>query len=333
MQYRTLGADLTVSAVGLGCMGMSHAYGAPADQKEMTRLLANAVDMGYTFFDTAEVYGTPENPHANEELVGAALKPYRNQVILATKFGIRFDTTSSQTNKPLLPDSRPEIIRASVEASLKRLNTDHIDLYYQHRPDPKIPIEDVAGVMQGLMREGKITHWGLSEATEDIIRRAYAVCPVTAIQNRYSMMARWYESLFPVLEELHVGYVAFSPLANGFLSGQYDKNSRFETGTDYRSVMPQFRPESIDQNKELLDLLRSLAMDKNATPAQISLAWMLCKKPYIVPIPGTRRLNRLSENAGAVDIALSEAEVSAIDEALSGMEISQVFGGSPIVRK
>lgn len=225
MQYRTLGSDLTVSAVGLGCMGMSHAYGAPADKKEMTELLAQAVDLGYTFFDTAEVYGTPEHPHDNEELVGAALKPYRDKIVLATKFGIHFDMSSTATNKPLVPDSRPEVIRASVEASLKRLGTDHIDLYYQHRLDPKIPIEEVAGVMADLIREGKITHWGLSEATEDTIRRAHAVCPVTAIQNRYSMMARWYENLFPVLEELHIGYVAFSPLANGFLSGKYDKSS------------------------------------------------------------------------------------------------------------
>lgn len=218
MEYRTLGNDLTVSAVGLGCMGMSHAYGAPANKKEMTELLAQAVGMGYTFFDTAEVYGTPDNPHDNEELVGAALKPYRDKIVLATKFGIHFDMTSTAVNKPLVPDSRPEVIRASVDASLKRLDTDHIDLYYQHRLDPKVPIEEVAGVMADLIREGKITHWGLSEATEETIRRAHAVCPVTAIQNRYSMMARWYESLFPVLEELHIGYVAFSPLANGFLS-------------------------------------------------------------------------------------------------------------------
>ncbi len=333
MQYRTLGSDLTVSAVGLGCMGMSHAYGAPADKKEMTELLAQAVDMGYTFFDTAEVYGTPDNPHDNEELVGVALKPYRDNIVLATKFGIHFDMTSSATNKPLVPDSRPEVIRASVEASLKRLGTDHIDLYYQHRLDPKIPIEEVAGVMADLIREGKITHWGLSEATEDTIRRAHAVCPVTAIQNRYSMMARWYENLFPVLEELHIGYVAFSPLANGFLSGKYDKSSQFNAETDYRSVMPQFQPENIDRNRELLALLNCLADEKDATPAQISLAWMLCKKPYIVPIPGTRKLSRLLENAGAADVTLSNKEVRAIDEALNGMEMSEVFGGSKIVSK
>ena len=333
MQYRTLGSNLTVSAVGLGCMGMSHAYGAPADKKEMTELLAQAVDLGYTFFDTAEVYGTPEHPHDNEELVGAALKPYRDKIVLATKFGIHFDMTNNATNKPLVPDSRLEVIRASVDASLKRLDTDHIDLYYQHRLDPKIPIEEVAGVMADLIREGKITHWGLSETTEDTIRRAHAVCPVTAIQNRYSMMARWYENLFPVLEELHIGYVAFSPLANGFLSGKYDKSSQFDAETDYRSVMPQFQPENIDRNHDLLTLLQKLAEQNNATPAQISLAWMLCKKPYIVPIPGTRRLSRLLENAGAADVTLSAEEVSAIDEALNGMEMSEVFGGSKIVSK
>lgn len=330
MQYRTLGSDLTVSAVGLGCMGMSHAYGAPADKKEMTELLAQAVDLGYTFFDTAEVYGTPEHPHDNEELVGAALKPYRDKIVLATKFGIHFDMTSNATNKPLVPDSRLEVIRASVDASLKRLD---IDLYYQHRLDPKIPIEEVAGVMADLIREGKITHWGLSEATEDTIRRAHAVCPVTAIQNRYSMMARWYENLFPVLEELHIGYVAFSPLANGFLSGKYDKSSQFDAETDYRSIMPQFQPENIDRNNDLLTLLQKLAEQNNATPAQISLAWMLCKKPYIVPIPGTRRLSRLLENAGAADVTLSAEEVSDIDEALNGMEMSEVFGGSKTVNR
>lgn len=333
MQYRTLGSDLTVSAVGLGCMGMSHAYGAPADKKQMTELLAQAVDLGYTFFDTAEVYGTPEHPHDNEELVGAALKPYRDKIVLATKFGIHFDMTSTATNKPIVPDSRPEVIRTSVEASLKRLGTDHIDLYYQHRLDPKIPIEEVAGVMADLIREGKIAHWGLSEATEDTIRRAHAVCPVTAIQNRYSMMARWYEDLFPVLEELHIGYVAFSPLANGFLSGKYDKSSQFDAETDYRSVMPQFQPENIDRNHDLLTLLQKLAEQNNATPAQISLAWMLCKKPYIVPIPGTRRLSRLLENAGAANVTLSAEEVSAIDEALNGMEMSEVFGGSKTVNR
>ena len=334
MRYRTLGTDLTVSAVGLGCMGMSHAYGAPADKKEMTtELLAQAVDMGYTFFDTAEVYGTAENPHDNEELVGAARKPCRGRVVIATKFGIHFDQSSPAVNKPLIPDSRPEVIRASAEASLRRLGTDHIDLYYQHRPDPCVPIEEVAGVMADLIREGKITHWGLSEADETTIRRAHAVCPVTAIQNRYSMMARWHESLFPMLEELNIGLVAFSPLANGFLSGAYGKDSRFDPKLDYRSNMPQFTAGAIDQNRALLALLNRLAEEKNATPAQISLAWMLCKKPYIVPIPGTRKLSRLAENAGAAETALSHEEVGTSDKALDGMEMSQVFGGSAIIKK
>lgn len=333
MNYRILGKDLEVSAVGLGCMGMSHAYGAPADRKEMTELLAQAVDMGYTFFDTAEVYGTAENPHDNEELVRKALKPYRKKIVLATKFGIHFDMTSPQVNKPLIPDSRPEVIRASVEASLKRLGTDHIDLYYQHRPDPAVPVEEVAGVMAELIQEGKITHWGLSEATEETTRRAHAVCPVTAIQNRYSMMARWYEKLFPVLEELHIGYVAFSPLANGFLTAKYGKDARFEAGTDYRTAMPQFKPEAIDQNRELIDLLYRVADEKNATPAQISLAWMMCKKPYLVPIPGTRKLDRLKENASAADLVLTQEEIDKLDQALERMEMSEVFGGSQIARK
>lgn len=328
MRYRTLGKDLKVSAVGLGCMGMSHAYGAPADKKEMHKLLAQAVDMGYTFFDTAEVYGTPKNPHDNEELVGGALRPYRDKVVIATKFGIHFDMDSSQVNKPLVPDSRPEMIRASAENSLKRLGTDHIDLYYQHRVDPTIPIEEVAGVIKELMQEGKITHWGLSEADEGTIRRAHAVCPVTAIQNRYSMMARWYEALFPVLEELNIGYVAFSPLANGFLSAKYGKDSKFEADTDYRSVMPQFTPKAIEQNQALLDLLHMVAEAKNATPGQISLAWMLCKKPYLVPIPGTRKSDRLKENAGAADIELTQKEIEMLDQQLDSVKMSDVFGGT-----
>lgn len=330
MEYRTLGKDLTVSAVGLGCMGMSHAYGTPADKKEMTELLAEAVDTGYTFFDTAEVYGTPENPHHNEELVGEALRPYRNKVVIATKFGIYFDTESKQVNKPLLPDSRPEVIRVSVENSLKRLGTDHIDLYYQHRVDPFVPIEEVAGVMQELMQEGKITHWGLSETDEETIRRAHAVCPVTAIQNRYSMMARWHEKLFPVLEELHIGYVAFSPLANGFLSARYGKETKFDADTDYRSVMPQFTPEAVEQNQKLLELLTMVAEGKNATPGQISLAWMLGKKPYLVPIPGTRKSDRLKENAGAADIKLTAEEIAILDKQLDSMEMSEVFGGTRV---
>lgn len=333
MQVRTLGRDLKVSAVGLGCMGMSHAYGKPADKKEMTKLLAHAVDMGYTFFDTAEVYGTADNPHDNEELVGAALKPYRKNIVLATKFGIYFDRSSPAVNKPLVPDSRPEVIRSSVEESLMRLGTDHIDLYYQHRPDPDVPVEEVAGVMSELIQEGKITHWGLSESTEDLIRRAHALCPVTAVQNRYSMMARWHEDLFPALEELQIGYVAFSPLANGFLSAQYGKDSVFDGTYDYRSMMPQFTSEGVDKNQELISLLQAIAAEKQATPAQISLAWMLCKKHYIVPIPGTRKRFRMTENGNAADIMLTEQEVAKLDRALDEMEMSEVFGGTEIKEK
>ena len=237
---------------------------------------------------------------------------------------------SSSVNKPLITDSRPETIRSSVEASLKRLRTDHIDLYYQHRPDPKVPIEEVAGVMSDLIREGKILHWGLSESDAVTIRRAHAVCPVTAIQNRYSMMARWHEELFPVLEELGIGFVAFSPLANGFLTAKYNKNSVSDKTSDYRSVMPQFTPEAIDRNSELLSLLNRLSEEKNATAAQIALAWMLCKKPYIVPIPGSRKADRLRENAAAADIMLTEREVKDIDTALDNMNMSDVFGGSAI---
>lgn len=333
MQYRTMGRDLKVSAVGLGCMGFSHAYGAPTEKSEAVKSILQAVDIGYNFFDTAEIYGTQDDPHQNEALVGEALKSCRDRVIIATKFGIKFDMTSTQVNKPLVPDSRPEVIRRSAENSLKRLGTDHIDLYYQHRIDPEIPVEEVAGVMSDLIKEGKITHWGLSEADEETVRRAHAVCPVTAIQNRYSMMARWYEKLFPVLEELGIGYVAFSPLANGFLSAKYGKNSEFDKKYDYRSNMPQFTEKGMEQNAPLLELLAKLAAEKNASPAQLSLAWMLCKKPYIVPIPGTRKTERLRENAAAADIFLTPDEVKSIDSALDGMEMSEVFGGSKIVEK
>lgn len=331
MNYRNLGnRGLRVSAIGLGCMGMSHAYGAPADHREMAELLAKAMDMGYDFFDTAEVYGTPDNPHDNEELLGSALKPYRNRVVIATKFGLRFDLESGRIPYPLIPDSRPETIRKSVEGSLRRLQTDHIDLYYQHRPDPDVPVEEVAGVVQNLIKEGKVLYWGLSEASEEDICRANAVCPLTAVQDRYSMMALWHEALFPVLEELGIGLVAFSPLANGLLSDRYNAASHFEAGTDYRAGMPQFQPDSYDKNHDLLQLIRRIAAEKNATPAQISLAWMLCKKPWIVPIPGTRKLDRLQENAGATDVMLTNAEVKQIDKALDAMPMSDVFGGTKI---
>ncbi len=326
MQTRILGKGLTVSAVGLGCMGFSHAYGPPTEKKEAIRLLRQAVEIGYTFFDTAEVYGTPDDPHDNECLVGEALAPYRDQAVIATKFGLRFDFQSGKVPLPLILDSRPETIRQSVEGSLRRLKTDHIDLYFQHRIDPAVSPEEVAGVMADLIREGKITHWGISEAQEEYLRRAHAVCPVTAIQNRYSMMARHYESLFPVLQELHVGLVAFSPIANGFLSGRYGKGVQFDTKQDYRASMPQFTAEAAEQNQTLLKLLNSMARQKDATPAQISLAWMLCKKPWIVPIPGTRKPERMRENAGAAEVALTPAEVRMLDDALDGMEMSAVFG-------
>lgn len=331
MNYRNLGTrGLRVSAVGLGCMGMSHAYGAPADRHEMTEMLAKAVDMGYTFFDTAEVYGTAERPHDNEELLGDALKPYRNRIVIATKFGLRFDMDSGRVPYPLLPDSRPKTIRKSVESSLRRLQTDYIDLYYQHRPDPNVPVEEVAEVVKDLIKEGKVLYWGLSEASEEDIRRANAVCPLTAVQNRYSMMARWHEALFPTLEELGIGLVAFSPLANGLLSDCYNAASHFDAGTDYRAGMPQFQPDSYDKNRDLLEFIRRIAAEKNATPAQISLAWMLCKKPWIVPIPGTRKVYRLQENAGAADVILSGEEVKQIDWILAMTPISDVFGGTKI---
>lgn len=328
MKTRILGKDLEVSAVGLGCMGMSHAYGPAPDKKEMTELLSEAVDKGYTFFDTAEVYGTPENPHDNEELLGEALKPYRNRIVLASKCGIRFDEDSTEVNKPLIPDGRPETIKKSVEGSLKRLQTDHLDLYYIHRIDRNVPIEETAGAMKELIGAGKITHWGISEADEATLRKAHAVCPVTAVQNRYSMMYRDYEALFPVLEELQIGFVAFSLLANGFLSAKYNKDSRFDAGTDYRGVMPQFSPEGMDKNKEMIGYLTEMADRKNATPAQISLAWMLAKKPWIVPIPGTRKYGRLVENAQAADVELTEQEVQDLDRMLDTVPMSEVFGGS-----
>ena len=331
MKYRTLGlCGLRVSSVGLGCMGMSHAYGAPSDKREMTALLADAVDMGYTFFDTAEIYGLPGQPHHNEELLGEALRPYRDHIVLATKFGLAFDAPEAAGPHALIPDARPEIIRRSVEGSLRRLRTDHIDLYYQHRIDPSVEPDTVAEVMADLIHEGKILHWGISEATEGYLRRAHRVCPVTAIQNRFSMMARWHESLLPVCEELGIGFVAYSPLANGLLTNSYAADTKFDPTTDFRASMPQYRPESFEKNRTLFSLLEQLADEHHATASQVSLAWMMNKRPPIVPIPGTRHLCRLKENIGAADIYLTDEEVKAIDTALDNMEMSEVFGGSPI---
>ena len=331
MKRRMLGNRFSVSAIGLGCMGFSHAYGPPTEEKEAIRAIRSAFDMGYTLFDTAEVYGTQEDPHANERLVGEALKGVRHEVQLVSKFGIHFDMTSPEVNKPLIPDARPAVIRRSVEGSLRRLQTDHIDLYFQHRMDSSVPPEEVAGVMADLIRDGKILHWGISEADESYLRRSHAVCPVTAVENRYSMMARQYEALFPALEELGVGLVAFSPMANGLLTGAYGKGAAFDPQLDYRSAMPQFTAEAADQNRELLSLLRELAEQKGATPAQISLAWMLCKKPWIVPIPGTRKVDRMRENAGAADIVLSAEEVAALDQTLDTIPMSAVFCGTKVV--
>lgn len=311
-------------------MGMSHAYGAPSDKREMTALLADAVDMGYTFFDTAEIYGLPGQPHHNEELLGEALRPYRDHIVLATKFGLAFDAPEAAGPHALIPDARPEIIRHAVEGSLRRLRTDHIDLYYQHRIDPSVEPETVAEVMADLIHEGKILHWGISEATEGYLRRAHRVCPVTAIQNRFSMMARWHESLLPVCEELGIGFVAYSPLANGLLTNCYAADTKFDPTTDFRASMPQYCPESFEKNRTLFSLLEQLADEHHATASQVSLAWMMNKRPPIVPIPGTRHLCRLKENIGAADIYLTDEEVKAIDTALDNMEMSEVFGGSPI---
>lgn len=325
MRTRVLGQNLTVSAVSLGCMGFTHAYGTAMNEKAAAEVIAQAVDLGYLYFDTAECYTgqfADGSTAYNEELVGSALKPYRNHVVIASKFGV------THTPEGLAMDSRPEVIRSSVEGSLRRLQTDHIDLYYQHRIDPKVEPETVAQVMSDLIREGKILHWGISETTETYLRRAHAVCPVTAVQNRYSMMARWHEALFPALEELNVGYVAFSPLANGILSDQVQRGASYEAD-DYRSFMPQYRDEAFAANRTLFALIRDLAEEKGATPAQISLAWMINKKPFIVPIPGSRKLERIRENAGAADIVMTAEEINAIDEKLDTMEMSAVFGGSP----
>ena len=326
MQKRILGKNLEVSAVGLGCMGFTHAYGTAMEESEAAKTIAAAVEMGYTFFDTAECYlgnradGTLAR---NEELVGTALKPYRNHVKIATKCGVQ------HSPEGLVMDSRPETIRKAIEGSLSRLQTDHVDLYYQHRIDPNIAPEEVAGVMGDLIKEGKILHWGISETDEKYLRRAHAVCPVACVQNRLSMMARWHEKLFPALEELNVGFVAFSPLANGFLSDAFKKGETFEEG-DFRNFMPQYKEENYDANRELLTLVRTLAAEKNATPAQISLAWMMNKKPYIVPIPGSRKATRIKENFESGSILLSAEEVAQIDRKLDGITTSGVFGGSPV---
>ncbi len=330
MRTVTLGKDLAVGAVGLGCMGFSHAYGPATGEREAARLIREAYYMGYRFFDTAEVYGTAEDPHVNERIVGEALHGLRSDVVIASKFGVGFDKTSGTYPYPIVPDSRPETIRKSVEGSLKRLRTDHIDLYFQHRIDPKVEPEAVAQVMADLIREGKITHWGISEANEGYLRRANAVCPVTAIENRYSMMARRHAALFPALRELNIGFVAFSPMANGFLTGAYGKGQRFDAASDYRASMPQFTDAAVEKNGALLELLADTASRHNATPAQISLAWMMDRPEHVVPIPGSRKPERMRENLAAAEVNLGAEEIRELDRALEGMDMSAVFGGSEV---
>lgn len=312
MKKRNLGSNgLEVSAIGLGCMGMSYGHGPAEDKKEMVSLIHEAIDRGVTFFDTAEVYG----PFINEELVGEALAPYREEVSIATKFGIQIE------NGKQILNSRPEQIRQAVEGSLKRLKIDTIDLYYQHRVDPDVPIEEVAGVVQDLIREGKVKYWGLSEAGVQTIRRAHEVHPLTAVQSEYSMMWRTpEEELLPTLEELGIGFVPFSPLGKGFLTGKIDKKTTF-SDSDFRNIVPRFQPENIEANQVLVELIRKIAMEKEGTPAQIALAWVLAQKPWIVPIPGTRKLERLKENLGGAEVELNAKELADINDALSKIEI------------
>jgi aryl-alcohol dehydrogenase-like predicted oxidoreductase len=310
MQKRKLGrSDLEVSAIGLGCMGMSFAYGTPPDPREMISLIRTAVERGVTFFDTAEVYG----PFTNEELVGEALAPVRSQVVIATKFGMKLGTNGV--------DSRPEHIREVVEASLRRLKVETIDLLYQHRVDPNVPIEDVAGTVKELIGEGKARHFGLSEAGVKTIRRAHAVQPVTALQSEYSL---WWrkpeEEVLPALEELGIGFVPFSPLGKGFLTGKIDASTTFEK-SDFRNIVPRFAPEARKANQALVELLGDVARRKNATPAQIALAWLLAQKPWIVPIPGTTKLSRLEENLGAASIELTRDDLRAIDGAAANIKV------------
>jgi aryl-alcohol dehydrogenase-like predicted oxidoreductase len=316
MQKRKLGkSKLEVSAIGLGCMGMSFSYGPPADKQEMITLLRAAVERGITFFDTAEVYG----PFTNEELVGEALAPFHGKVVIATKFGFKLDPTG----KPgwLGLDSRPEHIKQVAEGSLKRLKVDVIDLFYQHRVDPDVPIEDVAGAVKDLIQQGKVRHFGLSEAAAKTIRRAHAVQPVTAVQSEYSLWTRGPEKeVLPTLEELGISFVPYSPLGKGFLTGKINENTTFDS-SDFRNTLPRFTPEARKANQALVDLLGKIAQRKKATPAQIALAWLLAQKPWIVPIPGTTKLGRLLENLGAAEVELTSDDLREIDSASSKIKV------------
>lgn len=318
MKKRILGnSGLEVSVLGLGCMGMSWSYGAPQDRKEMVSLIRAAVERGITFFDTAEVYG----PYHNEELLGEALAPFRGQVVIATKFGWKPANESEAATRWSALDSRPEHIKRVVEGSLKRLKVEVIDLYYQHRVDPNVPIADVAGAVKELIAEGKVKHFGLSEAGAPTIRRAHAVQPVTALQSEYSLWTREPEKeIISTLEELGIGFVPFSPLGKGFLTGKIDENTKINS-TDFRSTVPRFSPENRKVNKALVDLLNTIAQTKNATPAQIALAWLLAQKPWIVPIPGTTKLHRLEENLGAIKVELTADDLQGIQEAASKIKI------------
>ncbi|MBX7170302.1 MAG: aldo/keto reductase [Pyrinomonadaceae bacterium] len=317
MQKRKLGSsNLEVSALGLGCMGMTFAYGPAPDKQEMISLLRTSVEKGVTFFDTAEVYG----PFTNEELVGEALAPVREKVIIATKFGFNIETETTAGNLPPL-NSRPEHIKAVAEASLKRLKTDYIDLFYQHRVDPNVPIEDVAGAVKELIDAGKVKHFGLSEAGVDVIRRAHAVQPVTALQSEYSLWWREQEEeILPTLEELGIGFVPFSPLGRGFLTGKIDAKTTFDS-KDFRNNVPRFSEENRKANQALVDLLAKFAEQKNATPAQIALAWVLAQKNWIVPIPGTTKLHRLEENLGAVAVELTEEDLKELNKLTSQVKV------------
>jgi aryl-alcohol dehydrogenase-like predicted oxidoreductase len=317
MQKRKLGkSNLEVSALGLGCMGMSFSYGPPKDKQEMTSLLHAAVERGITFFDTAEVYG----PFTNEELVGEALAPFRGKVVIATKFGFDLSGSDHRPGAAGL-NSRPEHIKEAVEGSLKRLKVETIDLLYQHRVDPNVPIEDVAGAVKGLIHAGKVKHFGLSEAGAKTIRRAHAVQPITALQSEYSLWTRTPEKeVIPTLEELGIGFVPYSPLGKGFLTGAMNESTKFES-TDFRSTLPRFTPEALKANHELIDLLGGIAKRKKATPAQIALAWLLAQKPWIAPIPGTTKLNRLEENIGAAAVELTADDLRDIDSAASKIKV------------
>ena len=314
MQKRNLGkSDLEVSAIGFGCMGLSFGYGPAVDKQQGISLIRAAVERGVTFFDTAEVYGA----YTNEELVGEALAPFRNQVVIATKFGFKIDDNGKQAGL----DGRPEHIKEVADASLKRLKTDVIDLFYQHRVDPNVPIEDVAGAVKDLIQQGKVKHFGLSEAGVQIIRRAHAVQPVTALQSEYSLFWREpEEEILPTLEELGIGFVPFSPLGKGFLTGAIKEDTRFDK-TDFRNVVPRFTPENRKANQPLVDVLSKFAQQKRATPAQVALAWILAQKPWMVPIPGTTKLHRLEENIGAANITLTPQDLRQIEETASQIRL------------